>query len=158
MRIAGLEKNDLVNGENVSVSLFVQGCRIHCPGCFNQESWDFEGGFEVNLQDLEKEILDALVANRIKRNFSILGGEPLDPHNVQNVDHIIKTVRAKCGYHPMILLWSGYTWEQLKDRLDVQDILSNINCLISGPFVQDQKDLTLKWRGSRNQEIRYFDN
>lgn len=158
MRIAGLEKNDLVNGENVSVSLFVQGCRIHCPGCFNQESWDFEGGFEVNLQDLEKEILDALVANRIKRNFSILGGEPLDPRNVQNVDHIIKTVRAKCGYHPMICLWSGYTWEQLKDRLDVQDILSNINCLISGPFIQDQKDLTLKWRGSRNQEIRYFDN
>lgn len=158
MRIAGLEKNDLVNGENVSVSLFVQGCRIHCPGCFNQESWDFEGGFEVNLQDLEKEILDALVANHIKRNFSILGGEPLDPRNVQNVDHIIKTVRAKCGYHPMIFLWSGYTWEQLKDRLDVQDILSNINCLISGPFIQDQKDLTLKWRGSRNQEIRYFDN
>ncbi len=158
MRIAGLEKNDLVNGENVSVSLFVQGCRIHCPGCFNQESWDFEGGFEVNLQDLEKEILDALVANRIKRNFSILGGEPLDPRNVQNVDHIIKTVRAKCGYHPMICLWSGYTWEQLKDRLDVQDILSNINYLISGPFIQDQKDLTLKWRGSRNQEIRYFDN
>ena len=158
MRIAGLNKNDLVNGENISVSLFVQGCRIHCPGCFNPESWDFEGGIEVSLQELEHEILEALTANHLKRNFSILGGEPLDPHNVKSVDHIIKTVRAKCGYHPMIFLWTGYTWEQLQNRLDVQDILNSINCLISGPFIEKEKDLTLHLRGSRNQEVRYFNN
>ena len=158
MRIAGLNKNDLVNGENISVSLFVQGCAIHCPGCFNPESWDFDGGIEVDREDLLKEILQALRANKLYRNFSILGGEPLDPRNVPNVDYLITQVREQCGYNPMIFLWTGYTWERLQHRPDVQHILSQVNCVISGPFIQEQKDLTLKWRGSANQEIRFFDN
>ena len=85
MRIAGLIKNDMVDGSGFCVSLWTQGCPHRCPGCHNPETWDFNGGTIITLNELEKEILEALNANGVERNFSVLGGEPLCEENLYDV-------------------------------------------------------------------------
>lgn len=152
MRIANLNKNDMVNGIGVSVSLFMQGCPHHCPGCFNPESWDFYGGYLHPL--LEWDIVDAIKANGIIRNFSILGGEPLCEENLEDVRRVIYAVRS---FYPniKICLWTGYTLEELQqnNNEDLQYILSEVNYLIDGKYLQEQRDVSLWLRGSRNQNI-----
>lgn len=81
VRYANINKNDLINGEGVSVSFWTQGCPHHCKGCHNPETWNFQGGLEAPPMQILEEILDAIVANGIQRNFSVLGGEPLCVEN-----------------------------------------------------------------------------
>lgn len=153
MRIANLNKNDMVNGIGVSVSLFVQGCPHHCPGCFNPESWDFNGGFSPHSM-LAWKIVDAIKENGITRNFSILGGEPLCEENLEGVKNIIYVIRA--SYPDIkICLWTGYTLEELQkqDNEDLKYILTEVNYLIDGKYLQEQRDVSLWLRGSRNQNI-----
>lgn len=154
MKYASLLKNDMVNGEGVCVSLFVQGCPHKCPGCFNPESWDFNGGEEVPA-DLKGQIIKAISANGLMRNFSVLGGEPLCDENLQFVHDIINVVRSA---YPQIhiFLWSGYTLEELQERKDnktLREILQKIDTLIDGRFIEEERDITLKMRGSKNQRI-----
>lgn len=156
MRYAGIEYNDVVNGNGICVSLFVQGCPHHCKGCFNSETWDFEGGKEIKDTEFKGHIIQALCANNVQRNFSVLGGEPLCPENLEFVDNIISAVRTA---YPNILihLWTGYTFKELKKMAHkeplINSILKKIDYLIDGPFVEEKKDLTLLWRGSSNQNI-----
>ena len=161
MRYAGLNKNDVVNGQGVCVTLFAQGCPHHCKGCFNPETWDFKGGREIDLNDLTYQIVQALKDNGIKRNFSVLGGEPLAPQNQENIARIIRAIRF---HFPdiKIFLWTGYTLEELSEELSkgnqyIKSILYDINILIDGEFIQEKKDLTLTLRGSTNQRILYKD-
>ena len=157
MRYAGLNKNDFTNGEGICVSLFVQGCIRHCPGCFNPQTWDFNGGHEVPY-DIKGEIIKAISANGIMRNFSILGGEPLCEPNAEFVLQIITAVRA--AYPTIkIYLWTGYTLEELKEKHNdiIDKILDNITYLIDGPYVQELRDITLPLRGSSNQRIIKLD-
>jgi anaerobic ribonucleoside-triphosphate reductase activating protein len=96
IRIAGLNKNDVINGEGVSVSLFLQGCHFHCKGCHNPETWDPKGGIEYDEDELINEIIEAISANGIQRNLSILGGEPLD--TIKKIDFLnclLLTIRKK---------------------------------------------------------------
>ena len=95
MRYAALKKNDIVNGESVVVSLFMQGCPHHCHGCFNPETWDPQGGKEVDINKLIAEIEDAISANGVIRNFSILGGEPFAPYNLHYTYYIVSRIREK---------------------------------------------------------------
>lgn len=152
MRISGIIKNDVVNGIGVCVSLFTQGCPHHCVGCFNSETWDFNGGYETH--DLKGTIIKAIGANGIIRNFSILGGEPLCPENRKMVKDILSAV--KIAYPNIkIFLWTGYQLADLQQEKDenLDFILSNIDYLIDGPFLQEQKDTSLWLRGSRNQNV-----
>ena len=154
MRYAGLKENDCVNGEGVIVSLWMQGCPHHCKGCFNQETWDMCGGAEITPSALTSRILKAISANGIRRNFSILGGEPLCEQNREYVLDII--LKVKQEYPDIkIFVWSGYTIEELKAQQSdiIKKILYNIDMLIDGRFVEELKDLTLKWRGSSNQRL-----
>ena len=151
-RYNAILSNDVVNGQGVCVSFFVQGCPHQCEGCFNPETWDFEGG-QPYSDDIKWEIIKLISANGIQRNFSVLGGEPLAPHNLTMVSSLINAVRHAYP-HIKIFLWTGYT----KEELDVKDertklILDNIDVLIDGPFIEAQKDLSLKLRGSANQHI-----
>jgi anaerobic ribonucleoside-triphosphate reductase activating protein len=153
MRIAGIIKNDVVNGIGVCTSLFTQGCPHHCSGCFNSETWNFEGGYEIN--DVKESIIKAISDNGIIRNFSILGGEPLCPENRKNVRDILFAVRIA---YPQIkiFLWTGYNLSELLQENNDEDlkyILSNINYLIDGRFIQEEKDYSLWLRGSRNQNV-----
>lgn len=154
INIAGLNKNDVVNGEGVSVSIFLQGCHFHCPGCHNPEAWPEDGGQPYMEQDFINIVLEAIGANGIMRNLSILGGEPLDTDDkIEFVKQLIYQVKDK---YPdiKIILWTGYYWDDIKDRADLKYIWNNIDYVIDGPFVLEERDITLKWRGSRNQSIR----
>lgn len=156
MRYAGLIKNDLAAAPGVCVSFFVQGCPLRCPGCHNPESWDFEGGMEFSTKTLN-DILTSLTANGIERPLCIMGGEPLCEENLFLTALIVKEVRE---YNPnlKIYLWTGYYIEDLKAKENnkIDYILNNIDCLIDGPFIQEERDLTLQMRGSRNQRIIYL--
>ena len=153
MHIADLIKNDTVNGEGICVSLWVQGCPHHCKGCHNPEQWDFDGGEYKNNDILLEEIYDAISANGIQRNFSILGGEPLAPQNINDTYYILWKVKQR---YPSIktFVWTGYTLEQLK-KMYKDTLLENVDVLIDGPFIKAERDITLKFRGSKNQRILY---
>ena len=155
IRIAGLNGNDMVNGEGISVSLFLQGCPFHCEGCHNPETWNPNRGIAVDEEDLIQQILLLLNANNVCRNLSILGGEPLATK--EKVNFLAWLIQIVKDFYPSIkiVLWTGYTYEKLKiiDNQDLQYILDNINYLIDGPFKIEERDITLKWRGSRNRRI-----
>ena len=83
MHIAGIKENDIVDGEGVCVSVWFQGCPHQCLGCHNPETWSFNGGYEIEYEELEKQVLEAIKRNGIKRNLSLLGGEPLCEPNLE---------------------------------------------------------------------------
>ena len=154
MRYAGMVKNDIAAGEGVNVSFFTQGCHFHCMGCHNPQTWDFQGGKEFTSDTLE-ELLKALSANGVKRNLSIMGGEPLCTENVFLVNMIILEVK-KVFPDIKIYIWTGYTYEELLERLDepkIGVILDNIDYLIDGRFEIGERDISLPMRGSRNQRV-----
>ncbi|MBQ2176077.1 MAG: anaerobic ribonucleoside-triphosphate reductase activating protein [Alphaproteobacteria bacterium] len=150
MRYAAIIPNDVSNGEGICTSFFVQGCPHHCKGCFNPETWDFTGGKPFTDKTV-LEILDAIGANDIQRNFCVLGGEPLAPENTDMTRHIVSAVR---NTYPniKIYLWTGYTFDQIK-TYEIIPILKYIDVLIDGPFIEEEKDLSLHLRGSRNQHV-----
>jgi anaerobic ribonucleoside-triphosphate reductase activating protein len=153
-RYSAIIPNDVVNGEGVCVSFFVQGCPHHCLGCFNEETWDFRDG-QPYSPDVKWTIIKAISANNITRNFSVLGGEPLAPQNIDMTWEVIDAVRHAYP-HITITLWTGYTFEELTANSDenLLNILNTIDILVDGPFIEAEKDLSLKLRGSRNQHIR----
>lgn len=153
MKYAGFMTNDFTDGGGVCVSLWTQGCPIHCDQCHNPQLQDFEGGTQVP-SDLKGQIIKAICDNGIERNFSVLGGEPLCEENVEFVDNIITAVRMAYP-NIKIYVWTGYTKEWL-DKLDnehIKSIFSQIDYLIDGPYVKQQRDITLPLRGSANQRI-----
>lgn len=155
MRYAGMVKNDIAAGEGVNVSFFTQGCPFKCKGCHNPQTWDFSGGKEFSPATLT-ELLDALSANGVKRNLSIMGGEPLCEENIFLVSLIILSVKEQFP-DIKIYVWTGYTYEdlQIRSQLEpkIKTILDNIDYLIDGPFILEERDITLEMRGSRNQRI-----
>lgn len=146
-------ENDITNGEGVCVSFFVQGCPHKCKGCFNPETWDFKDGHEYT-SDLKWELIRLIGANGIQRNFSILGGEPMAPENLDMTEEIVTAIRIAYP-HIAIYLWTGYTFLELRSFQDkrIESILSKIDYLIDGRFEEQHKDLNLKLRGSSNQCI-----
>lgn len=156
-RYAKIKFNDIVDGEGICVSFWTQGCPFRCPGCHNPDTWDFNGGVEIP-SDIKGQIIKALSANGVQRNFSVLGGEPLCEENLDLVHSLIMAVRI--AYPEIkIFVWSGFIIETLKKRAETNeklaDILKNIDVLIDGPFIQEERNITLKLRGSNNQRILY---
>ena len=146
MNYAEIKKVDIANGPGVRVSLFVSGCRNHCKGCFNPETWDFDYGRPFT-RETEDEIIEALRPSWIQ-GLSILGGEPTEEENAAVLIPFLKRVRAALPDKD-IWLYSGYTYEALRDK----EILSLADVLVDGPFLLEQKDAGLAFRGSRNQRI-----
>ena len=155
MKYADLKFNDTANAPGVCVSFYTQGCPHHCRGCHNPETWDFDGGKEFTPIVFE-EIDKALNANGVHRDFCLLGGEPLCDENIFLSRLILEHVK---NIHPEVktYIWSGYTYEQLIKRaaanVSLQRILELADILIDGPFIQEQRNITLHMRGSRNQRI-----
>ena len=146
MNYAEIKKVDIANGPGVRVSLFVSGCRNHCKGCFNPETWDFDYGRPFT-RATEDEIIEALRPSWIQ-GLSILGGEPTEEENAAVLIPFLKRVRAALPDKD-IWLYSGYTYEVLRDK----EILTLADVLVDGPFLLEQKDAGLAFRGSRNQRI-----
>ena len=150
--------NDFINGIGVSVSYWAQGCPHQCSGCHNPETWDFNGGKPLPANIIEQ-LKEAITANGIQRNFSILGGEPLAEENKETVLQILQAIRESFP-DITICLWTGYTLEELQNMNDstISNILSSINVLIDGRYEQDQRDVSLMLRGSRNQKIHILNS
>lgn len=156
MNYADIKKYDIANGVGVRVSLFVSGCRHHCKGCFNSEAWDFSYGKPFTDETIE-EIMSAVNKDYI-RGLSLLGGEPLDPDNRSEVLRLLQIFRAR---FPEKTVWcySGYFFDtELLPQIDAGDatllqLLELVDVLVDGRFVEAQKDLDLRFRGSSNQRI-----
>lgn len=166
MRYAQIRSMDVSNGEGVGVSLFVQGCPFHCFGCFNPDTWDFDGGKEWTEKTKEK-FLKLIDRSYIKR-VSFLGGECLAEQNLDDVLSLIKEIRISYP-NKTIWLYTGYDFDLLKSEYNVYkytpfaanadewlirwEIISNVDVLVDGEYSDEQKDLTLKFRGSKNQRV-----
>ncbi|SCH89834.1 MULTISPECIES: anaerobic ribonucleoside-triphosphate reductase activating protein [unclassified Romboutsia] len=149
MRFSKIKDNDIANGLGVTMSFWTQGCPHHCKGCFNKETWDFNGGKEFTQKDL-KYIIDNIDKNNIKRNLSILGGEPLCSQNIKGVISLCKEFK-KVYPEKMIYLWTGYTIENLNEVQ--KEVLNYIDVLVDGKFEEEQKNLSIMLRGSSNQRV-----
>ena len=146
MNYGGIIKNDIANGPGVRVSLFVSGCRNHCPGCFQPQTWDFGYG-KPFTSDTEEEIIEALRPSWIQ-GFSILGGDPMEPENREALLPLLKRIRSELPEKD-IWLYTGYTLEEVSD----EEILNWVDVVVDGPFIEAKKDMSLSFRGSRNQRI-----
>ena len=161
MNYATIKFYDVANGTGVRVSLFVSGCRHHCKGCFNAETWDFCYG-EPYTQETEDSIIDGLKPNYIT-GLSLLGGEPFEPENQPALTALLRRVKAQLP-EKTVWCYTGYTYDtDLAEGGSVftdvtREMLSYIDILVDGEFIEEQRDLTLRFRGSRNQRILTLEN
>lgn len=157
MNYGAIKKTDIANGEGVRVSLFVSGCRIHCEGCFNKESQNFSYGTPFT-KETEEDIMRALAKEYIS-GLTVLGGEPFEVENQRALTPFLRTVKER---FPQKTIWcyTGYVYEKhLLYEGSVchcectAEMLSYIDVLVDGPFIASQADISLQFRGSKNQRI-----
>ncbi|WP_298068535.1 anaerobic ribonucleoside-triphosphate reductase activating protein [uncultured Mailhella sp.] len=144
LRVAGVIEESIVDGPGLRFVLFLQGCRTHCPGCQNPQTWDFEGGELVSAQ----EVLNRIQGDPLVHGVTFSGGEPFE--QAAALIPLAAELRRR-GYH--LTAFSGYTFEQLREKPDCRQLLSLLDLLVDGPFLMAQKSLELRFRGSRNQRI-----
>ena len=147
MRYNTIRKMDISNGPGVRVSIFMQGCHFHCKGCFNEETWDFNGGEEFSDEVINR-VLELSSADYIV-GLSILGGEPMHPKNIDGTTKLAKAFKEKYP-EKNIWVWSGFLFD--KDLSD-KEVLKYIDVLVDGQFKIDLFDPKLKWKGSSNQRV-----
>ena len=156
MNYATIKNCDIANGPGVRVSLFVSGCSHRCKGCFNAVAWDFDYG-EPFTQDTIDTIMNMLAPDYI-RGLTLLGGEPFEPQNQAALVELLRQVKAK---YPQKSIWafSGYLFDRdiLAGKLGpweiTREILGYLDVLVDGPFVEEKKNLSLRFRGSENQRL-----
>ncbi|NBH13510.1 anaerobic ribonucleoside-triphosphate reductase activating protein [Lachnospiraceae bacterium] len=156
MNYGEIKKTDVANGPGVRVSLFVSGCSHHCRGCFNSETWDFSYGQEFT-PETEEALLKLLRPGHIA-GLTLLGGEPFEPSNQRALLPFLKKVRES---YPQKTIWcyTGYLldqelWKESRARCEVTDeLLSVIDVLVDGEFKQEQRNISLRFRGSENQRL-----
>ncbi len=156
MKYGAIKFCDIANGPGVRTSLFVSGCRNHCEGCFQPETWSFDYGEDFG-KDVENQILESLRPSYIT-GLTILGGDPFEKENQEVLVPFLRRVREKC---PTKTIWAytGYVLEQ--DLVPggsryygmTEEFLSMLDVLVDGPFILERKDISLKFRGSSNQRI-----
>ena len=151
MRYALMRSLDINNGPGICASLYVQGCSHHCDGCFNPDTWDFNGGMIWNRRT-ELQFIEVCKDEHVK-NICILGGEPLD----QGKD-MLRLIKNLKEVKKPIWLWTGYTWEEiLKNNSENEKIrfqvVEEVDVLVDGRFVKSLKDESLRFKGSSNQRV-----
>ena len=153
MNYATIKNCDIANGPGVRVSLFVSGCTHRCKGCFNEVAWDFAYG-EPFTEAVMDSILDMLRPSYI-RGLTLLGGEPFEPQNQAAVVELLRKIKKELP-EKSIWAFSGYLFDKdiLSGRLgDCSEYLSYLDVLVDGPFVEEKKNLSLRFRGSENQRL-----
>lgn len=144
LRVAGVIEESIVDGPGIRFVLFLQGCRLHCPGCQNPHTWDFEGGTLVPAD----EVLARIKSNPLARGVTFSGGEPFE--QAEALLPLAEELKGQ-GYH--LMAFTGYTLEQLLQKPGCAAFLEKLDLLVDGPFIEAQKSLDLRFRGSRNQRI-----
>lgn len=141
---------DISNGIGIGVALFVQGCHFHCKNCFNQETWNPDGG-KLWTEEIEDKFLKLISKPYVER-CSFLGGEPLEAYNINAVLNIMKRIK-KMFPTKKIWLYSGYTYEEISSNSKKAEILNYCDILVDGRYVESLKDFALHWAGSSNQRV-----
>ena len=145
MKYLDILHEDIANGPGLRVTLFVSGCAHHCPGCHNPESWDCNYGKELDSDAFDE------INNDLQQDWcdgiTISGGDPMFPSNRKEIATICDYLKEQYP-NKTIMMYTGYKWEDIKN-----EIPKSVDILIDGPFIQEKRVITLKWRGSSNQRI-----
>lgn len=148
IRLAGIVNDSIVDGPGIRLAVFTQGCAHHCLGCHNPETHDFEGGYE---EDIDK-IVKMALQNPLLSGVTLTGGDPL-----YQVDACLELAYKLSGHGLSLIVYTGFTWEELdvlrKQNENVDRFLHEVDYLIDGPFLIDERDISLRFRGSTNQRI-----
>ena len=144
LRVAGVIEESIVDGPGLRFVLFLQGCRTHCKGCQNPQTWDFNGGTLVSAED----VLARIQGDPLVHGITFSGSEPFE--QAQALLPLAAELKRR-GYH--LMAFSGYTFEQLLPKPGCRELLSLLDLLVDGPFIEEEKSLELRFRGSRNQRI-----
>lgn len=162
MRYSSMRNLDISNGEGVGVSLFVQGCPFHCFGCFNSDTWDFNGGKEWT-EEAKNKFMKLIDRPYIKR-ISFLGGECLAEQNLDEVLSLIQEIRNSFP-EKTIWLYTGYSYQKIfrgesscisqegLNNFKRREIIKLCDVVVDGEYIDEQKDLALRWKGSKNQNV-----
>lgn len=155
MNYGAIKKCDIANGVGVRTVLFVSGCTHHCKGCFQPETWNFDYG-EKYTKKTEDEIIESLKPDYVD-GITLLGGEPFEPENQRELVKLLRRIKKEL---PQKTVWSfsGYTYEELTgDSRAVcevtKEILSMLDVLVDGEFVEAKRNISLRFRGSENQRL-----
>ena len=158
MNYGRINPNDIANGTGVRVTLFVSGCTHHCKGCFNSETWDFNYGTPFT-KETEDEILELLKPDYIE-GLTLLGGEPMEPENQREILPLLRELKSRYP-DKTIWLYTGNLYEELIGEVGshpkcievTRELLSYVDILVDGRFLEEQHRLGLRFRGSSNQRI-----
>lgn len=156
MNVGEILTADCANGEGMRLSVFVSGCTNHCKGCFQPETWDFSYGRQYN-QEMEDWIINE-VSKPYYHGLTLLGGEPFEPSNQEVEVGLIRRMKKECP-DKNVWIYTGFVYDRdlvpggCRYTKDTEEILNNIDYLVDGRFVETEKDISLKFRGSRNQRI-----
>ena len=163
MNYLKIEHDDVCNGIGIRCTIWFTGCSHKCAGCFNKETWDENSGIEFDIE-AKKELFDELSKDYIS-GITFSGGDPLHKNNIIEVNNIIQEIKKQFP-NKTIWLYTGYTWEELSPNtlirgIDEESTLHNVraniikscNVVIDGPYIDNLRDITLKWRGSSNQRV-----
>ena len=156
MNYANIKDFDIANGPGIRISLFVSGCTHHCKGCFNREAWDFDYGQPFTQETIDEII--RLMQPAYVKGLTLLGGEPFEPQNQGPIVELLHRVKQEYP-HKSIWAFSGYLFDKdilsghLGDWEVTKEYLSYLDVLVDGPFVEQKKDLMLRFRGSSNQRL-----
>lgn len=160
MNYLQIDKSSISNGPGVRVVLWVSGCTLHCKGCQNQESWDFNAG--MIFDDAAKQKLFYALNKPYIQGITFSGGHPLENQNVEDIYLLIKEIKEKFQTKN-IWLYTGYTWEWIFPEVDIdmfnvnnvyrKEVVRMCDVIVDGPYIEEQRDITLKFRGSKNQRL-----
>lgn len=150
IRIAGIIEESIVDGPGIRFVIFFQGCNHGCKGCHNQSTHNLAGGYMID----EKEIISKIIENPLLRGVTFSGGEPL--LQAEKVKSLIEKIKEQ-GSNLDLMLYTGFTLEELESKSleeeNIRYILENLDYIVDGPFIEEQRDLTLLFRGSKNQRF-----
>lgn len=155
MNYGAIKKCDIANGVGVRTVLFVSGCTHHCKGCFQPETWNFDYGKRYT-KETEDEIIESLKPDYVD-GITLLGGEPFEPENQRELVKLLRRIKKEL---PQKTVWSfsGYTYEELTgDSRAVcevtNEMLSMLDVLVDGEFIEAKRNISLRFRGSENQRL-----
>lgn len=149
MNICGFTEDSIIEGVGLRDVIFISGCKHECEGCFSKKTWDFHYGDPFTLEK-QKEIISNIINNPLLSGITLCGGDPF-----YSAKEVVKFIQLLKSYQQNINIWSytGFTFEEIIKDKNMLELLKYCDVLIDGQFIEDQKDLILKFKGSRNQRI-----
>ena len=151
MNYIKITTNDIANGPGVRVVLWVSGCNLHCAGCHNPQSWDYDAG-ESFTKDTLLSIIDEMSRPEIA-GLTLSGGHPIDPRNLDTTKRVVSIIKELFP-QKSIWLYTGYTWEAIRKNWDTyKEVIENCDVVVDGPYVEELRNISLRFRGSSNQRL-----